>query len=110
MERELPIINIERTDFLVDVIKEELKEKANIQNVVGINKMYYVGDGYSFDYDPKFKNHFEHQFSKSFGAFRTKGELLDGILSCETDKGSSILRKIIWVILILETFCELAIV
>lgn len=67
MERELPIINIEGTDFLVDVIKEELKEKANIQNVIGINKMYYVGDGYSFDYDPKSKNHFEHQFSKSFG-------------------------------------------
>ncbi|TCN58991.1 hypothetical protein D0809_11615 [Flavobacterium circumlabens] len=55
MERELPIINIERTDFLVDVIKEELKEKANIQNVVGINKMYYVGDGYSFDYDQSSK-------------------------------------------------------
>ena len=28
MERELPTVNIEGTDFFVDVIKNELKEKA----------------------------------------------------------------------------------
>ena len=38
-KRELPTINIEGTDFFVDVIKNELKEKANPQNRMSIKNM-----------------------------------------------------------------------
>lgn len=57
MERELPTINIQGTDFLVDVIKEELLEKDNPKNVMSIALMNYAGEkGYSFYYDLKKKN------------------------------------------------------
>lgn len=57
MERELPIINIEGTDFVVNVIKEELLEKDNPKNVMSINLMHYAGErGYSFYYDLNKKN------------------------------------------------------
>ena len=51
MERELPTINIEETDFFVDVSKFELKEKSNEQNVIPFEDMRDVGDGYVFEYD-----------------------------------------------------------
>lgn len=56
MERELPIVNIEGTEFIVDVMAEELREKSNPQNIMNIQEMDYVGDGYSFRYDPGVKN------------------------------------------------------
>ena len=41
MELELPTVNIEGTDFFVDVIKNELKEKGNPQNRMSIKNMLY---------------------------------------------------------------------
>ena len=34
MERELPVINIEGTDFIVDVSKLELREMADPTNII----------------------------------------------------------------------------
>lgn len=56
MELELPTVNIEGTDFFVDVIKNELKEKGNPQNRMSIKNMLYVGNGYRFQYDMIIKN------------------------------------------------------
>lgn len=58
MEKELPIINIEGTDFIVDVMKDELREKANPENVMSIDRLRIngSGDGYSFFYDLSTKN------------------------------------------------------
>jgi hypothetical protein len=56
MERELPIINIEGTDFLVDVKKVELREKTNPKNRIPVFEMQDVGNGYMFDYSLEEKN------------------------------------------------------
>lgn len=57
MEKELPIINIKGTDFIVDVLKEELREKANPENTMRVKLMHYAGErGYSFHYDLNKKN------------------------------------------------------
>lgn len=56
MERELPTINIEGTDFVVDVYKLELREKGNTNNKIPFEDMRDVGNGYSFDYSLKDKN------------------------------------------------------
>lgn len=48
MERELPTINIEGTDFVVDVNKLELREKADPINIIPFEDMRDVGDGYTF--------------------------------------------------------------
>ena len=56
MERELPVITIEGTDFIVDVNKLELIEKANHKNVIPFEDMRDVGDGYTFEYNLKNKN------------------------------------------------------
>ncbi|SHK25588.1 hypothetical protein [Epilithonimonas mollis] len=58
MEKEMPIINIEGTDFIVDVMKDELREKANPENVMSIAQMQErgFGNGYSFHYDLNLKN------------------------------------------------------
>lgn len=56
MERELPVINIEGTDFIVDVSKFELREKADPTNIIAFENMRDVGDGYTFDYSLKNKN------------------------------------------------------
>lgn len=56
MEKILPKINIEGTEFIIDVLKEELIEKTNSQNRININDMLYVGSGYNFHYDTKTKN------------------------------------------------------
>ncbi len=54
MERELPAVEIEGTLFIVDVLKEELREKSNPENVMDINEMRYApnNEGYTFLYDP----------------------------------------------------------
>ncbi|RLJ75102.1 hypothetical protein [Pedobacter alluvionis] len=56
MERELPLITIEGTDFLVDVNKLELREKANPKNIIAYEDMEEVDDGYSFRYSRLEKN------------------------------------------------------
>lgn len=58
MERELPIIDIEGTDFIVDVQKEELREKDSPLNVMKIKAMHYNGphQGYYFTYDRSTRN------------------------------------------------------
>ncbi|SDW50828.1 hypothetical protein SAMN05444410_103152 [Hydrobacter penzbergensis] len=56
MKRELPVYNIEGTDFIVDVANLQLREKANPENVIPVFDMRDVGDGYVFDYSPKEKN------------------------------------------------------
>lgn len=56
MKRELPVRNIEGTDFIVDVTNLQLREKANPENVIPVFDMRDVGDGYVFDYSPKEKN------------------------------------------------------
>lgn len=56
MERELPTINIEGTDFVVDVSKLELREEACQINTIQFEEMHNVGDGYTFEYNLKDKN------------------------------------------------------
>jgi hypothetical protein len=56
MERELPVITIEGTDFIVDVNKLELIEKADHKNTIPFEDMRDVGDGYTFEYSQKNKN------------------------------------------------------
>nr|WP_315240038.1 hypothetical protein [uncultured Flavobacterium sp.] len=56
MERELPTINIEGTEFIVDVIKLELREKSDLKNTIPFEDMRDVGDGYTFEYSLKNKN------------------------------------------------------
>jgi hypothetical protein len=56
MERELPTINLEGTDFVVDVTKFELTEKANPSNIIVFEDMRDVGDGYTFQFSKQDKN------------------------------------------------------
>lgn len=56
MKKALPVIDIEGTEFIVDVLKNELREKAAPQNTVDIGQMLYVGRGYNFFYDTNIKN------------------------------------------------------
>jgi len=55
-KRDLPTEKIEGTDFIVDVIKFELREKGNEQNVISFKDMTDFGEGYSFEYSRKTKN------------------------------------------------------
>lgn len=48
MERELPIINLEGTDFIVDVSKFELREKEDPANIITLQDMIDVGEGYAY--------------------------------------------------------------
>lgn len=58
MERELPTINIMGTDFVVDVIKEELREKGDPLNIMSMKGIADNGParGYYFTYDVSTKN------------------------------------------------------
>ncbi|MFH6961704.1 hypothetical protein ACHRVK_03870 [Flavobacterium plurextorum] len=67
MEINLPSITIEGTEFLVDVIKEELRENASQQNIISIKDMLYVGHGYKFEYDTKTKNVATFEAVSDFG-------------------------------------------
>lgn len=51
MERILPTIDIEGTEFIIDAQNEELREKANLKNCIAMTSMLYVGRGYNFHYD-----------------------------------------------------------
>ncbi|WP_341836932.1 hypothetical protein WJU16_03465 [Chitinophaga pollutisoli] len=57
-EREKPTVFIEGTEFIVDGLKDELREKSNPRNVMHIKEMQYVGNGngYTFHYDVSTKN------------------------------------------------------
>lgn len=63
MERQLPIFTIERTDFLVDVSKQELREKNNPANTISFMEMEDHTTHYSMRYDPDVKN-FPERFGK----------------------------------------------
>ncbi len=63
-KRELPTINIEGTEFLVDLNKLELREKLNFKNTISIFDMRDVGDGYTFQYGFSEKN-IPHLFSSN---------------------------------------------
>lgn len=56
MERELPTVNVEGTDFIVDVNRLELREKVNPTNRIVFEDMRDVGDGYTFQYSRRDKN------------------------------------------------------
>lgn len=56
MERELPIFNIRGTDFIVDVEKFELREKADPFNRINIFNLKDEGDAYILEYCPQLKN------------------------------------------------------
>ncbi|MBZ4036731.1 hypothetical protein K6T82_18315 [Flavobacterium sp. 17A] len=67
MESNLPSITIEGTAFLVDVIKQELRENASQQNIIKIKDMLYVGHGYKFQYDTSTKNAATFEAISDFG-------------------------------------------
>jgi len=54
--RELPTIAIEGTDFLVDVNRFELRQKADERNIISFKDMYEVEGGYCFEYSRRTKN------------------------------------------------------
>jgi len=56
MERELPELNIEGTDFLVDVQKLELREKDNPKNIIAFEEMRDFFGRYSFPYSKVERN------------------------------------------------------
>lgn len=56
MERELPVINIEGTDFIVDIARLELRQKTDPNNTIAFEDMRATGEGYTFDYSLKNKN------------------------------------------------------
>jgi len=57
MKRALPIINIQGTDFKIDIDKLRLTEKANENNFIPLGYMSEVPEGgYEFDYGLKSRN------------------------------------------------------
>ncbi|MCT4317833.1 hypothetical protein [Elizabethkingia anophelis] len=56
MEKKMPIINIQGTDFLVDIDKLELREKANENNKLVFEDWQEKDNGYGFYYDTSLKN------------------------------------------------------
>ncbi|EJL74367.1 hypothetical protein [Chryseobacterium populi] len=56
MKRELPVITIEGTEFMVDVNAFKLHEKDNPENVISFEDMRDVDDGYVFSYSPGRRN------------------------------------------------------
>lgn len=55
-QRELPSIKIKGTEFLVDVNRLELREKADERNVIEFQYLDEARIGYQFRYSPKLKN------------------------------------------------------
>lgn len=50
MERELPVIKLAETEFLVDVENLQIVQKENQKNTISIDEMDDGGNGYSFTY------------------------------------------------------------
>jgi len=55
-KRELPIVRIHGTQFVLDVDDFALTEKLRPENRMSVFEMRDVGEGYEFDYSPSFKN------------------------------------------------------
>lgn len=64
MERKLPVINIENTEFIVDVNKLRIFEKANPQNIIQLADMEASTEGYTFNYSRTNKN-FPYPFDRN---------------------------------------------
>lgn len=56
MERHLPEVDIEKTAFYVDVVREELRQKEDSRNRISFNVFSQEGNGYTFLYDRATKN------------------------------------------------------
>lgn len=56
MERHLPIVDIAGTEFYVDVLRDELRQKINPQNRISFDELKENENGYSFVYDVQAKN------------------------------------------------------
>ncbi|WP_025144945.1 hypothetical protein [Pedobacter jeongneungensis] len=56
LPRTLPRINIERTEFIVDVMKEEIRQAYKPNNSIQYSEMYYRGSHYILDFDLDTKN------------------------------------------------------
>ncbi|MFS4474702.1 hypothetical protein [Chryseobacterium sp. T20] len=52
----LPIINIMGTDFIVDVVNYELRQRGNERNILYLQDWKEVENGYGFYYDTALKN------------------------------------------------------
>ncbi|HEX7691382.1 MAG TPA: hypothetical protein VF408_03275 [Sediminibacterium sp.] len=61
MERELPVIEICGTRFLVDVVKEELRQKDNPRNTIAFYEMMQNDRGFVLCYDRASKTAFRGQ-------------------------------------------------
>jgi len=68
MDKKLPTITIEGTEFFIDVVKEELIERANSQNRIRVKNMLYTGQGYHFHYDT---------VNRNLAAFGTAGDFTE---------------------------------
>jgi hypothetical protein len=55
-QRELPIVMIKGTEFHVDVIREEFREKGNESNKISFSHLQYKKPYYSLAYDESTKN------------------------------------------------------
>lgn len=56
MEKQLPIYKIEGTEFVVDVRKNELRQKDNPANTISFHDMLDLGNSYTFSFDKTRKN------------------------------------------------------
>lgn len=56
MKRQLPVVDIEGTSFMVDVIRDELWQQDNPSNTIPFTVFDQEGDGYTFLYDTLIKN------------------------------------------------------
>lgn len=56
MKRQLPLINIDGTTFLVDVINDCLRQQSDMENRIPFEVFEQRGDGYSFLYDRRLKS------------------------------------------------------
>lgn len=56
MERELPTILIEGTEFIIDVNRLEFREKADERNILSLHLMKDIEGGYQFSYGLQSKN------------------------------------------------------
>ncbi len=54
--RKLPVINIAGTAFEVDVARQTLLEKGNVDNTISFDQMRYKGTHYELDYSPESRN------------------------------------------------------
>lgn len=61
MERSLPEYELEGTVFIVDVLKLELAEKENPENLIKIHNLKWCPEGYILDYDKSKKTYASYE-------------------------------------------------